>query len=68
MTIIPRFEFNKYDFGLGIVFRRENESKKYNRKYKTINEIEAFASKMMDEIREEEREVAEKSGYIFPEE
>lgn len=38
------------------------------RKYKTINEIEAFASKMMDEIREEEREVAEKSGYIFPEE
>lgn len=39
MTIIPRFEFNKYDFGLGIVFRRENESKKYNRKYKTINYI-----------------------------
>ena len=38
------------------------------RKYKTINEIEAFASKMMDEIREEEREVAKKSGYIFPEE
>lgn len=37
------------------------------RKYKTINEIEAFASKMMDEIREEEREVAEESGYIFPE-
>ena len=38
------------------------------RKYKTINEIEAFATKMMDEIREEEREVAKKSGYIFPEE
>ena len=38
------------------------------RKYKTINKIEAFASKMMDEIREEEREVAKKSGYIFPEE
>ena len=39
MTIKPRFEFNKYDFGLGIVFRRENESKKYIRKYKTINYI-----------------------------
>lgn len=38
------------------------------RKYKTEDKIEAFASKMMDEIREEEREVAEKSGYIFPEE
>lgn len=39
MTIKPRFEFNKYDFGLGIVFRRENESKKYIREYKTINYI-----------------------------
>ena len=38
------------------------------RKYKTINEIEAFASKMMDEIREEEMKVAKESGYIFPEE
>lgn len=38
------------------------------RKYKTEDKIEAFASKMMDEIREEEREVAEESGYIFPEE
>lgn len=38
------------------------------RKYKTTEKIEAFASKMMDEIREEERETAEKSGYIFPEE
>ena len=39
MTIKPRFEFNKYDFGFGIVFRRENESKKYIRKHKTINYI-----------------------------
>ena len=37
------------------------------RKYKTINEIEAFASKIMDEIREEEMKVAKESGYIFPE-
>lgn len=27
MKIIPRLEFNKYDFGFGIVLRRENESK-----------------------------------------
>lgn len=39
MKIIPRFEFNKYDFGFGIVLRRENESKKYIRKYKIINYI-----------------------------
>lgn len=39
MKIEPRFEFNKYDFGFGIIFRRENESKKYIRKYKTINYI-----------------------------
>ena len=39
MKIKPRFDFNKYDFGLGIIFRRENESKKYIRKYKTINYI-----------------------------
>lgn len=39
MTIKPRFEFNKYDFGFAIIFRRENESKKYIRKYKTINYI-----------------------------
>lgn len=39
MNIKPRFEFNKYDFGFGIIFRRENESKKYLIKYKTINYI-----------------------------
>lgn len=39
MKIKPQFNFDKYDFGLGIVFRRENESKKYIRKYKTINYI-----------------------------
>ena len=39
MKIIPRFEFNKYNFGFGIVLRRENESKKYIRKYKCINYI-----------------------------
>lgn len=38
------------------------------REYETEDKIEAFASKMMDKIREEEKEVAEKSGYIFPEE
>lgn len=37
MKIIPHTEFNKYDFGFGIVFKRTNESKKYIRKYKTIN-------------------------------
>lgn len=42
MKIKPRFEFNKYDFGFGIIFRRENESKKYIRKYKTINYIFGF--------------------------
>ena len=35
----PRFEFNKYDCGFGIVLRRENESKKYIRKHKCINYI-----------------------------
>lgn len=39
MKIIPRFEFNKYDFGFGIVLRRENESKKYIRKHRCINYI-----------------------------
>lgn len=39
MKIKPKFEFNKYDFGIGIVFRRENESKKYIREYKVINYI-----------------------------
>ena len=29
MKIIPRFEFNKHDFGFGIVLRRENESMQY---------------------------------------
>ena len=38
------------------------------RKYKTEDKIEVFASKMMDKIREEERKVAEKNVYIFPEE
>ena len=39
MIIKPHFEFNKYDFGFGIVLRRENESKKYIRKHKCINYI-----------------------------
>lgn len=39
MKIIPIFEFNKYDFGLGIVLKRENESKKYIRKHRYINYI-----------------------------
>ena len=39
MIIKPHFKFSKYDFVIGIVFRRENESKKYIRKYKTINYI-----------------------------
>ena len=39
MKITPIFEFNKYDFGFGVVFRRENKSKKYIRKHKTINYI-----------------------------
>lgn len=39
MIIIPQFEFNKYNFGFGIVLRRENTSKKYNIKYKTISYV-----------------------------
>ena len=39
MKIKPQYSFNKYDFGCGLVLRRENESKKYIRKYKTINYI-----------------------------
>lgn len=39
MIIEPKFEFNKYDFGFGVIFRREFESKKYNRKHKVINYI-----------------------------
>lgn len=39
MKIKPQYSFNKYDFGFGLVLRRENESKKYIRKYKTINYI-----------------------------
>ena len=39
MIIIPHFEFNKYDFGFGIVLRRENVSKKYIRKNKTISYV-----------------------------
>ena len=35
-TITPRFEFNKHDFGFGIVFRRENVSEKFIRNYKSI--------------------------------
>ena len=38
------------------------------REYKTTEKIEAFASKMMDEIREEEITTAKEGGYIFPEE
>ena len=37
MKITPHAEFNKYDFGLGIVFRIENTSKKFIRNHKTIN-------------------------------
>ena len=33
MTIIPHLEFNKYDLALGFIIRRENESKKYIRKF-----------------------------------
>lgn len=39
MKIEPHFEFNKYDFGFGIVFRRENTSKIYIRKHRCINYI-----------------------------
>ena len=39
MKIKPMFKFSKYDFGFGIVFNIENESKKYIREYKTINYI-----------------------------
>lgn len=37
MTITPHAEFNKYNFGFGIVFKRTNESEKYIRKQKTIS-------------------------------
>lgn len=37
MKIIPRFVFDKNDFGFGILFHRENEGKKYIRKHKCVN-------------------------------
>ena len=39
MKITPsvKFEFEKDDIALGILFRRENESKKFIRKNKVIN-------------------------------
>lgn len=36
MKITPKVEFEKNDIGLGIIFVRSNDSKKYIRKYKTI--------------------------------
>ena len=36
MTIKPIIQFNKHDFGFGIVFRRENVSEKFIRKYKSV--------------------------------
>ncbi len=36
MEIIPHFEYNKYNFGFGIVIKRKNESKKYFWKTRTI--------------------------------
>lgn len=42
MKMIPRFEFDKNDFGFGILFQRENESKKYIREHKCINYIFGF--------------------------
>lgn len=36
MKIIPHFEYNKYNFGFGIVIKRKNESKKYFWKTRTI--------------------------------
>ena len=37
--IIPKFDFNKYDFGLGFILHRENESKKYIRDKVYINYV-----------------------------
>ena len=39
LKIKPRFDFNKYDFGVGFMFHRENESKKYIRNCKVINYV-----------------------------
>lgn len=35
-TITPRFDFDKHNFGFGIVVRRENVSEKFIRKYKSV--------------------------------
>lgn len=43
LKIKPKFEFNRYDFGLGIILHRENESKKYIRDNKIINYVFGIA-------------------------
>jgi hypothetical protein len=37
IKIRPIYQFNKYDFGIGFILCRENESGKYIRDRKTIN-------------------------------
>ncbi len=36
IKLTPQFEFDRYNLGFAIIFRRENESKKYIREHKTI--------------------------------
>lgn len=43
LKIKPLFEFNKYDLGIGFMFHRENESKKYIRNRKIINYLFGIA-------------------------
>lgn len=39
LKINPRFDFNKYDFGIGFMLHIENESGKYIRNCKVINYV-----------------------------
>lgn len=39
VKVIPKFDFSKYDLGIGFILHRENESKKYIRDKVYINYV-----------------------------
>lgn len=42
IKIKPKFDFEKYNFGVGFILNREYESKKYIRHCKVVNYIFGF--------------------------
>lgn len=57
--------------GTALAFICMQENLSYNQivtKLKTKEKIDEFVSQMMEQIRKEEEEAAEKGGYILPEE